>query len=188
MRHARFGTDYPPGAGRGMREHPEVSNSAMCPASLEQVTGEPCPDVLRAKILEPLGLDETSFPDTSKVPEPHPQGFSLQGTPDDSPEPIVATDWSPTFAWTAGQIISSIDDMLDWGRILATGQGILDEEMSVERLDSFPGASGYGYAAGCINAWVGHTGEIPGFNASLFHDAANDPTVVVLTNSDIPLG
>ena len=183
---AAFGLDplFAPGAEFNYSN----TNFILLGKVIEKVTSDAYPDVLEERILEPLGLDDTSFPDTSELPDPHAQGFSLQGTPDDSHEPVIATDWSPTFAWTAGQMISTIDDMLDWGRVLVTGQGILDEDMSIERLTSFHGEESYGYAAGCIDGWVGHTGEIPGYNASVFHNAAEDITVVALTNSDIPSG
>ena len=155
---------------------------------IEEVTGEPYPDVLEAQILEPLSLTDTYFPDSSELPDPHPKGFSLQGTPDDSQEPVDATDWSPTAAWTAGQIVSTVDDMLLWGHALVTGQGILDEEMSIERLTSFPEDEGYGYAMGCLGGWVGHTGEIAGFNTTVYHDTTSDTTVIVIVTSDIPSG
>ena len=155
---------------------------------IEDLTGQSYPDVLQTQILDPLEFADTSFPGTSEIPVPYASGISLQGTPDDSQEPIDATDWSPTFAWTAGQIISTIDDMLRWGRILVTGQGILDDEKRVERLNSFPEGGGYGFGIGCLGGWVGHTGEIPGYNTTVYHDTTSDTTVVVMANSDIPSG
>ncbi len=164
------------------------TNFILLGTVIEQVTGRPYAEVLQREILTPLELDDTSFPDTSAIPAPHPIGLTLQGTADDSREPLDATGWSPSFAWTAGQMISTVDDLLVWGHALAAGQGVLDEEMSIERLTSFPGEQGYGYAVGCIDGWVGHTGEIPGYNTTVFHDTANDTTVIVLANSDIPTG
>lgn len=39
-----------------------------------------------------------------------------------------------------------------------------------------------------MDGWVGHTGELPGYNTSLFYDTTTDTTVVVQANSDIPSG
>lgn len=164
------------------------TNAVLLGVVVEQVTGLPYPDALSERILEPLGLTQTSFPDTTAIPEPHPLGDTLQGVPSDSDTPADATDFSPTFAWSAGQIISTVDDMLVYGRALGTGQGMLGEDAAVARLTSFPGAEGYGLALGCLGGWVGHTGEIPGFNTTLFYEVETDTTVVVLTNSDIPTG
>ena len=57
-----------------------------------------------------------------------------------------------------------------------------------ERLRSFPGAAGYGIGLGCIDGWVGHTGELPGYNTALYYDTTSDTSIVVQTNSDIASG
>ena len=48
---------------------------------------------------------------------------------------------------------------------------------------------GYGIGIGCIDGWVGHTGELPGYNTTrlLRHDAS-DTSIVVQVNSDIASG
>ena len=183
------GLALPPLFEPGAQFNYSNTNFILLGEVIEEVTGQPYPDVLAERILDPLSLGDTSFPDDAAIPEPHPQGASLQGTPDGSTTPIDATDWSPSFAWTAGQLISTPEDLLVWGRALGTGQGLYDVDTGVERLTSFPGEDGgYGLALGCINGWVGHTGEIPGFNTTVFYDTAADTTVIVITNSDIASG
>ena len=59
----------------------------------------------------------------------------MQGVDGDTPS--NATDWNPSWGWTAGSMISNLDDLLVWGEALATGEGILSPEMQAERLDSF---------------------------------------------------
>ena len=45
---------------------------------LEQVSGKPIGDLYRERIIEPLGLQETSFPDADPtLPDPHPQGYTV---------------------------------------------------------------------------------------------------------------
>ena len=41
---------------------------------------------------------------------------------------------------------------------------------------------------GCQNGWVGHVGELPGYNSTLFHHTASGTTVAVQTNSDMASG
>ena len=43
-------------------------------------------------------------------------------------------------------------------------------------------------AAGCIDGWFGHSGELPGYNTSVFYDTTSDTVVIVQTNSDIASG
>ncbi|MFE6257425.1 serine hydrolase domain-containing protein [Agromyces sp. NPDC057865] len=183
-----YGLGMPPLSDPGTQFNYSNTNYVLLGTVIEQVTGRPYPEVLQSEILEPLGLEDTYFPDTNGMPDPHLSGFSLQGTPADSQEPVETTNWSPTSAWTAGQVISNIDDMLEWGRVLSTGQGILDEDMAVERLEAIPAEGGYGYGNGCIAGWVGHTGDIEGYNTTVYHHTASDSTIVVLVNSDIPSG
>ena len=105
---------------------------------LEQVTGETIGELYRERIVEPLGLQDTSFPDLtdSSLPEPHAKGYTLQGQSSGG-EPIDAIDWSPSEAWTAGAMISTAEDLLTYGRALGTGEGLLSPEQQANRLDSF---------------------------------------------------
>lgn len=135
-------------------------------------------------VFKPLKLLNTSWPGQStKMPEPYAAGFTLQGNFAKPDAPSNATFWNPAWGWTAGELISNMDDLLTYGRALGTGQGLLNPDTQEERLKSIPGAAGYGIAIGCIDGWVGHTGEISGYNTAVYHHAASDITVAVQTNS-----
>ena len=71
---------------------------------LEQVTGETIGQLYRERIIEPLGLQDTSFPDLadSSLPDPHAQGYTLKGQSSGG-EPLDTTDWNFSWAWTAGE-------------------------------------------------------------------------------------
>lgn len=165
------------------------TNTVLLGQVIEQVTGQDVASVFAERIFEPLGLTGTSDPGASPAfPEPHPRGYTLQ-SPTATPEnPTDATDWNPSWGWTAGELISNGRDMLVYARALGTGQGLLGKEMQLERLTSFPGAAGYGLGMGCSSGWVGHAGELPGFNSSVFYDTSSDSTVITMTNSDIASG
>jgi D-alanyl-D-alanine carboxypeptidase len=160
---------------------------------IEQLTGQPIADVFQERIFGPLGMDSTSFPaGSAALPSPHLAGITEQGQPDG--EIAVATDWSPSGAFTAGEVISTLDDLEKWGHALFTGEGILTPEMQQVRRDSIltspppnTATAGYGIALGNRNGWWGHTGEIPGYNTALFHNYESETTIIVVVNSDIPL-
>ncbi|HEX8771416.1 MAG TPA: serine hydrolase domain-containing protein, partial [Acidimicrobiales bacterium] len=165
------------------------TNTHLLGKVIEKVTGEPVEDVFKKMIFDPLGLANTSWPaGSTAIPEPYPQGFTLQGDTATPENPSNATNWNPSWGWTSGELISNMPDLLTYGRALGTGQGLLDPATQAERLRSVPGPSGYGITMGCDAGWVGHGGELPGYNTSLFYDTASDTTVVVQTNSDIPSG
>jgi D-alanyl-D-alanine carboxypeptidase len=164
------------------------TNTVLLGKVIEKVTGKPIEDALQSLILDPLKMKDTSWPGTSTViPQPYPQGFTLQGNAATPDNPSNATDWNPSWGWTAGEMISNLDDLLTYGRALGTGQGLLDEKQQALRL-TFPGPAGYGIAVGCVDGWVGHTGELPGYNTSVFYDTTSDTTVIVQVNSDIASG
>ena len=156
---------------------------------IQKVTGKPVAEAFDAMVFKPLKLLNTSWPGQStKMPEPYAEGFTLQGNLAEPDAPSNATFWNPAWGWTAGELISNMDDLLTYGRALGTGQGLLNPDTQEKRLKSIPGAAGYGIAFGCIDGWVGHTGELPGYNTTVYYHAASDITAVVQTNSDIASG
>jgi D-alanyl-D-alanine carboxypeptidase len=157
---------------------------------IEQVTGRTVGEVLEEQIFDPLELDETVWPgESTELPAPYAQGFTLQGDTATPEAPADATHWNPSWGFTAGDLISDVDDLLVFGRALGTGHGLLGPDAQRERLTSFqPADRGYGLGFGCIDGWVGHTGELPGYNTTVYYDTTSDTTVVVQVNSDIASG
>ena len=191
----RFGIEDSPAFDPGTEFQYSNTNTVLLGLVLEQVSGKPIGDLYREGIIEPLGLQQTSFPNADPAfPDPHPQGYTLQGQEDG--EPLNATDWNPSWGWTAGGMISTVDDLLVYGRALGTGEGLLPPEQQAERLNSFPGDEvppnsaerAYGLGLGREYGWLGHTGELPGFNTAVYYHPELDATVVVEVNSDIPSG
>ncbi len=165
------------------------TNTLLLGKVIEKVTGKPVGQVYQELIFDPLKLGNTSWPgDSIDIPQPYAQGFTLQGDFAKPDAPSNATNWNPSWAGAAGALISNIDDLLVYARALGTGHGLLDDASQKERLTSFPGAAGYGIGVGCVGGWVGHTGELPGYNTTVFYKTDTDIAVVVQANSDIASG
>jgi D-alanyl-D-alanine carboxypeptidase len=161
------------------------TNTILLGKVIEAVTGQPVETAFQQRIYAPLELTGTSLPHASaEIPSPHPQGYTSQGTG----QPVNATAWSPSFGWTAGAMISDLEDLLTYTRALGTGQGLLSPAAQILRLQSMQPLSGYGWALHCVGGWVGHTGKLPGFNTTAYYDTTTDTSVVVMVNSDIPSG
>jgi D-alanyl-D-alanine carboxypeptidase len=104
--------------------------------------------------------------------------------------PVDATNWNPTFAGAAGQIVSDLHDALTWTRALGTGS-LLEPATQQSRLPNPASASGprsYDFAIGTDNGWLMHSGELPGFNTQVAYLPGADITIVVLANADIANG
>jgi D-alanyl-D-alanine carboxypeptidase len=192
----QFGIEDSPAFDPGTEFQYCNTNTVLLGIVLQQVTGKPIGDLYREGIVEPLGLRGTSFPDAadSSLPDPHAQGYTLQGQ--DDGEPVTTTNWNPSWGWAAGAMISTVEDLLVYGRALGTGEGLLPPEQQTERLDSFLGDDlppnsadrAYGLGIGREYGWLGHTGELPGYNTAVYYHPGLDATVVVEVNSDIPSG
>jgi len=185
----------------GTEWHYSNTNTVLLGLVLEQVTGETIGELYSKRIIEPLGLQGTSFPDLadSSLPDPHAQGYTLKGQSSGG-EPLDTTDWNFSWAWTAGEMISTVEDLLTYGRALGTGEGLFSPEQQAERLDSFirdlppfnqpplNGDAGYGIGLTYDRGWIGHGGEIDGYNTQLFYHPELDAVVAVAVNSDISSG
>jgi D-alanyl-D-alanine carboxypeptidase len=120
-------------------------------------------------------------------------GITEQGQPEG--KTADATMFSPSIAFTAGEVISTLGDLKKWGHALFTGDGILKPSTEKLRRDSLitnippmtPTAA-YGVGIGNRNGWWGHDGEIPGYTTSLFHNDELDTTIIVEVNSDVAFG
>lgn len=170
------------------------TNFVLLGMVIEKVTDLSLADNFQERIFTPLQMTSTSTPDTSsKLPRPYFSGISDQTDPEGKVK--NATDWSPTFANAAGEVISTLDDLHKWGVALGTGEGILKPETQQMRLDSVntsvpPNTTERSYGMAMVNSagWLGHTGEIPGYNTVLSYRPDTHTTIVVMVNSDIGIG
>jgi CubicO group peptidase (beta-lactamase class C family) len=153
--------------------------------------GEPWFDVVRSRVLAPLGMQRTSY-----LPEePHATGWSVHhfaGTL--TPEPAHdAGAMAP-----AGQVWSTVGDLARYAAFLAEGNDeVLPwstiEEMATPQSGSRAGALasahglGFQLAQGGSGVLHGHTGSMPGFLAGCFADPVRRTGAVVVANATVGL-
>jgi D-alanyl-D-alanine carboxypeptidase len=177
--------EFPPGEGFQYCN----TNTILLGLVVEKVSGQPLHDYIRDHILTPLGMSHTSFPTTNAFPEPHAQGYTMQTA--DGKE-TTATDWNPSWAWAAGAMISTLDDMHIWAPALATGK-LLTPELQAQRLQTvgapgLPPQDGYGVGIFNLGGWIGHNGSLPGYQTVAVYLPEKQTTMVILVNSDIEHG
>ncbi|MFJ9080647.1 serine hydrolase domain-containing protein [Streptomyces sp. NPDC102278] len=160
------------------------TNTVLLGMVIEKVSGRSLGDYLEEHIFTPLKLNDTSLPDDSAIPDPHAHGYT-DFTP--SGDVADATNWNPSWAWAAGGVISDLDDLHAWAPALADGR-LLTKETQAERLKTrsvgVPGAS-YGLGILDFSGWLGHNGELPGYESIAAQLPAEDASLVVLVNTDI---
>ncbi|ORB21323.1 serine hydrolase [Mycolicibacterium moriokaense] len=159
------------------------TNTVLLGLVVEKVSGQSLADYVSEHILVPLKLTHTSIPTTTAIPDPHPQGYTVI----DGAERIT-TNWNPSWAWSAGNMISALDDMRIWGRALSSGE-LISEEMRRERFRSalpMSESAKYGVGAFETGAWVGHSGVTPGFETVVVGLPEEQSTLVIFANTDVP--
>jgi D-alanyl-D-alanine carboxypeptidase len=165
------------------------TNTVLLGVIIQKVMKQPIQDVFRQLIFEPLGLKQTSWPTNGAMPAPFAWGITEQ-TPDGSR--ADATKWNPSWGFTAGQLISDLSDLRIWVKSYTTGT-LVSQAMQKERLTwvTLPPntpARRYGMGIGQDHGWLGHTGELPGYNTAGFYLPSMGATIVIEVNSDVPIG
>lgn len=138
---------------------------------VEKVTGELVEKTIAERILEPLGLDQTSFPTDPAIPEPFARGYYAGDDGKGAFEDYTATN--PAVAWTAGAMISTLEDLRIWAKALATG-ALLEPETHAEQMKfrsivTKPLHVGYGLGIGNFGGLIGHNGAIFGYTTAMFY-------------------
>ena len=101
------------------------------------------------------------------------------------------TRYNLSWAWAAGAMISRLDDLRRWARVLATGAGVLDRRLQRRRLTIDPqshyglGIAGFEVPKGSREvSFYGHNGVVPGYGAMIMYSPARKVTIVVLGNTE----
>jgi len=143
---------------------------------MEKVTGKSCAQIFQEKILQPANLNHTFWPESVYLFAPYTHGYTSEyGSTMD------ATNWNPSWGYTAGILISNFTDMKKWAMIVAGGL-LLSDRMKAERFNWV--YDHYGFCVMKAGNWVGHPGTIFGYNSHVFYNTVKHISVVILTNTD----
>jgi len=159
------------------------TNFILLGVILEKVSGRGAADIIREDFIAPLKLAGTSFPDTPDMPAPFAHGYyageDAKGTLEDF------TRSNPDLPWTAGAMISTLDDLRVWAKTIGTG-ALLSPAMQRERTTFQPftdnPSARYGLGLLEIAGFSGHWGMIFGYTTAMYYLPEDDATIVVLGN------
>lgn len=179
------------------------TNYVLLALIAEKVTHTPFATLVKRLILKPLHMRQTSFPThTLTVPQPAASGF--MPSPQSAPTRYVpGTTPSPSTAFGAGNIVSTLHDLRIWARALATGRLLKPATQRARlRMLSTGGAfyplagSGfrsilplsYGLGIARLGNMLGHNGALNpfGYTTDLWYLPRARASVIVLLNSIVP--
>jgi D-alanyl-D-alanine carboxypeptidase len=192
------------------------TNYALLGLVIEKLEGAPLAKVFQDRLFGPLGLQHTLLPASTSnaIPEPYAHGYLYGDTSYalvDAPYPAELQQaakagtlkpnddtWqNPSYAFAAGGVISTAEDLAIWMRALVGGK-VFDAALQRQWLDSLepqdPSQSlgqKYGYGISQIsfgpNRVYFHGGEMPGYNSFMGYDPVNDVTLVIWTSLTLSL-
>ncbi len=160
---------------------------------IEEVTGETCYDLIRSRLLAPLGLEETLPSDTRTIPGLI-QGYAGLPNPFGGSDEMLLPDGrfaiNPQFEWAGGGFASTPSDLARWARALYTGKAF-DEHLLPLMLDGVPARLGPGsrYGLGVIltdtsaGPSQGHSGFFPGYLTEMAYFPDLDVAVALQVNT-----
>jgi D-alanyl-D-alanine carboxypeptidase len=192
------------------------TNYALLGLIAEKLEAAPLEKVFQDRLFGPLGMKHTLLPanTSTAIPEPYSHGYlygsssyalvdalysaDLQAAAKAGTlKPNDDTAQNPSYAFAAGGVISTADDLAIWIRTLAGGK-LFHADYQRQWLDSLqpqdpskPLGQKYGYGISQItfgpNSVYFHGGEMPGYNSFMGYDPVNDVTLVIWTNLTLSL-
>ncbi|HEV7806635.1 MAG TPA: serine hydrolase domain-containing protein [Solirubrobacteraceae bacterium] len=154
---------------------------------VERTTGHGLADELRARVFAPAGLTSTSFDGEPQIAGPHAQGYEQfeQGQLTD------VTAISPSYAWAAGAIVSTVGDVARFYRALYRGRLLRADLVSALQATQpmGPELEGWGYGFGVIEkpmgcgSGFGHDASAFGYLAYAYSSSDGNRQSVILANA-----
>lgn len=173
-RSVRHAPHFAPGTGWSYSN----TNYLLAGLVIEAVTDRSAPAEIHRRILAPLGLTHTSFPLTDPaVHGPHLRGYDLEGRD--------VTRFSPSYDWTAGAMISTVDDLARFHRALFTGALLRPaQQRELQTTVRFPDAPDYGLGVQRMEVPCGTEPDAEPVTAWETDGAGPGYTSIALTTAD----
>ncbi|NLF88294.1 beta-lactamase family protein [Candidatus Bathyarchaeota archaeon] len=152
---------------------------------IECVSGMSYSSFVEQRLLQPNGLENTSFPSLGnerQLPAPYAEGYTyiegeLYETTQDNMSPHVAE----------GNVITTVDDLCKWGKLLYSGQAGIKYDLVTQMIDVKPTGEehkvyglGTEYAEGL---GFGHNGAHAGYMTVMRYDRETDIALVIYASA-----
>jgi D-alanyl-D-alanine carboxypeptidase len=161
------------------------SNYFLLGAIIERATGLPYCGFMEDRIFRRLGMTQTRCASFGDQCDLIPVGYLKYGR-----DFVQITDHHPSVLFSAGSILSNVDDILRWYRALKSGE-LLRRDLSARAFQGFKLRSGeltlygFGWVVHDIDGIrvIEHGGMVDGFESHILWMPDEDIFVAVLSNS-----
>ena len=159
----------------------------------ERASGLSYEQLLERYVYAPVGLEQTSLPDTVAMPRPLIRGYSAPG---DGPLENVTKAINPALAWASGGLVSTAREVNSFFRAYVGGE-LFGRRESRAQIDLVIGSSSppgpgrnraglgvFRYRTYC-GTMLGHTGSFPGYRVFAAASRNGRRSVVFTVNAQI---
>lgn len=141
------------------------------------------------KICTRLNLNNTFMADTYDVVGERIHGYDgSTGTIEDMTGTVQAKAINFELAWTAGGMLSTIQDLTVWVRAVSNGI-LLSDSLHIKQMpvlnpptEHSPYWSGYGMGISQTDVWLGHTGAVSGYVCNMSYYPEKDVSIITFFN------
>ncbi|MGH9759882.1 MAG: serine hydrolase domain-containing protein, partial [Blastocatellia bacterium] len=165
----------------------EYDNSGyfLLGAVIEQVTGKPYEQVLKERILDPLGMKDTGYDHHETILKKRAQAYEK------TPKGFVNAGYlDMSIPYAAGSLYSTVEDLYKWDQALYTSK-LLPDEYKKKMFTPFLEHYAFGWfvsdvpvgASGQKVSTVSHEGGINGFNTLIIRFVDDHDLIVLLNNT-----
>ena len=147
---------------------------------IEKVTKKPYEQVVRERILQPLGMTSSGFDFTHLASPVKAKGYFAEAKERSNPAPIVDS----TIAYSAGALYSTVSDLYKWERAIYTNK-ILQPESWKAVFTPYKRKYGYGWSIDSLYGKLvtAHSGGIHGFTSYLLRFPQEEMVVIMMDNT-----
>jgi D-alanyl-D-alanine carboxypeptidase len=161
------------------------SNTVLLGLVIEKVSHTSLSEYVCRHVIAPSDLHHSVMTPTTYLPRPRAHGYTAQTN---NGAIADATGWSTSWGWADADMVSDLQDLHAWAYDLYRGT-LLSRHTQAERLDFIPtGTPGLSYGLGIadFHGWIGHNGEVPGYETVDVYLPSERATLVVMVNTDVP--
>ena len=166
--------------------HYSNTNTIIVGEIIEMVTGNSLENEINKRIIDRLGLENTSYLNGgTEIPGYHPKAYY---TGEYDPDFIECSEWLDcSWAGAAGSIISNLSELRTYVQALVDGY-FLSDELQQDRLrgHEIQGSDKkYGMGIFSYDSFYGHNGGYPGFTSLMMHSSERNCTIIIWYNCQL---
>ncbi len=168
----------------GTKYHYSNWNYYMLGHIVELVTGKKLAAEMQAEFFDKLGMPNTRLDPQASFLLAHPHSMGYIWDPE-SKKHYEVSDWSTSWTWAAGSVVTDVTDFGKWVEGVADGTLLTPELRKVRLAEGADKGEGKKYLLGVEkNGDVyGHSGAVPGYGSYGASDPGRKVTVCVFYNA-----